>query len=68
MHKPVTTLKTDRDVWTPQELLEVWHHSLQEKDRSAGTIIKYTQAVTHFLAWYEQEGVSISFRALCTLS
>ena len=55
MHKPVTTLKTDRNVWTPRELLEVWHHSLQEKDRSAGTVKKYTQAVMHFLAWYEQE-------------
>ena len=55
MHKPVTTLKTDRKAWTPRELLEVWHHSLQEKDRSAGTVKKYTQAVMHFLAWYEQE-------------
>jgi hypothetical protein len=25
MHQRVTTLKTDRTVWTPQELLEVWH-------------------------------------------
>ncbi len=55
MHQRVTTLKTDRTAWTPRKLLEVWHHSLQEKDRSAGTVTKYTQAVTHFLAWYEQE-------------
>ena len=55
MHKQVTTLKTDRKAWTPPELLEVWHQHLQEKDRSAGTVKKYTQAVVHFLAWYEQE-------------
>ncbi len=55
MHKPVTTLKTDRKAWTPRELLDLWHRHLEEKDRSAGTVTKYTQAVTHFLAWYEQE-------------
>jgi site-specific recombinase XerD len=55
MQQRVTTLNTDRNAWTPQELLEVWHHILQEKDRSAGTVKKYTQAVSHFLAWYEQE-------------
>jgi len=55
MHKPVTTLKTDRKAWTPRELLEMWRYYQQEKDRSAGTVIKYTQAVTYFLAWYEQE-------------
>ena len=33
----------------------MWRHYLQEQDRSAGTVKKYTQAVTHFLAWYEQE-------------
>ena len=49
MHKPITTLKTDRNLWTPEALLEVWHHSLHEKDRSAGTIKKYTQAVARFL-------------------
>ena len=55
MHQRVTTLKTDRKAWTPRQLLELWRHYLQEKDRSAGTVTKYTQAVTHFLAWYEQE-------------
>src|SRR5258708_27996559 len=55
MHKPVTTLKTDRKAWTPRELLDLWHRHLEEKDRSAGTVTKYTQAATHFLAWYEQE-------------
>jgi integrase/recombinase XerC len=55
MRRRVTALKTDRKAWTPQELLEVWHRHLQEKDRSAGTVKKYTQAVVQFLAWYEQE-------------
>jgi hypothetical protein len=55
MQQRVTTLKTDRTAWTPQELLKVWRHYLQEQDHSAGTVTKYTQAVTHFLAWYEQE-------------
>ncbi len=50
MQQRVTTLKADRKAWTPRELLEVWQQYLQEKDRSAGTVIKYTQAVTHFLA------------------
>jgi site-specific recombinase XerD len=55
MQQRITALKTDRKAWTPQGLLEVWHHHLQEKDRSAGTVKKYTQAVARFLAWYEQE-------------
>jgi hypothetical protein len=55
MQQQVTVLKTDRNEWIPQELLEVWHRHLQEKDHSAGTVKKYTQAVAHFLAWYEQE-------------
>src|SRR5260370_36929324 len=28
---------------------------MQEKDRSSGTIRKYTQAIAHFCVWYEQE-------------
>ena len=40
---------------TLQELLEEWNYSLQEHDRSHGTIKKYTQAVRHFLVWYEQQ-------------
>lgn len=31
------------------------HRHLQEHDRSAGTVKKYTQAVARFLAWYERE-------------
>ena len=55
MQQRVTTLNTDRNVWTPQELLELWRRHLQEHDRSAGTVKKYTQAVARFLAWYERE-------------
>src|SRR5260370_28104865 len=55
MQPRVTTLKTDWKEWTPQKLLEQWCQYLQGKDRSAGTIKKYTQAVVHFCAWYEQE-------------
>src|SRR5260370_32048412 len=49
------TLKTDRKVWTLQELIEDWKYSLQEHDRSPGTVKKYTQAVRHFLVWSEQQ-------------
>src|SRR6266849_3649697 len=55
MQQRVTTLKTDQNKWAPQELVDLWHRHLQEKDRSDGTVKKYTQAVSHFLAWYEQE-------------
>ncbi len=36
-------------------LLEDWRRFLQECDHSAGTVKKYTQAVAHFLAWYNRE-------------
>ena len=55
MQQRVTTLKTDRNVRTPQELLDLWHRHLEEEIGSAGTVKKYTQAVARFLAWYEQE-------------
>jgi site-specific recombinase XerD len=51
----VTPLKTDRPDQMPKELLECWRRFLQEHDHATGTIKKYTQAVVHFLAWYEQE-------------
>ena len=52
----VTPLKTDRhDQKTPYELLELWRIFLQENDHAPGTVKKYTQAVIHFLAWYEHE-------------
>ena len=69
MQQRVTALKTDRKEWTPQELLELWHRHLQEKDRSAGTVKKYTQAVAHFLAWYEQEEhVTLTLSALTPIA
>jgi integrase/recombinase XerC len=55
MQPRITPLNTERKEWTPQELLNQWQHHLQEHDRSAGTVKKYTQAVARFLAWYEQE-------------
>ena len=55
MQQRVTSLKTNRKAWTPRELLELWRQSLQQKDRSVGTVTKYIQPVTHFLAWSEQE-------------
>ncbi len=51
----VTPLKMDRHDQTPNALLECWRRFLQEHDHSPGTVKKYTQAVVHFLAWYEQE-------------
>ena len=51
----VTSLKTDQQEWTPTRLLDHWRQDLEEHDRSLGTVKKYTQAVSHFLAWYEQE-------------
>lgn len=51
----VTPLKTERHDQTPHELLERWCVFLQEHDHSPGTVKKYTQAVFHFLSWYEQE-------------
>ena len=55
MQPRITPLKTERKEWTPPELLDRWRHHLQEHDRSAGTVKKYTQAVAHFLAWHERE-------------
>src|SRR6266516_1839681 len=69
MQQRVTTLNTDRKTWMPRELLEVWRNFLQEHDRSVGTVKKYTQAVTHFLAWYEQEEhVPLSVEALTPIA
>jgi integrase/recombinase XerC len=55
MQPRITPLKMEQKEWTPQELLDRWQHYLQEHDRSAGTVKKYTQAVARFLAWYERE-------------
>jgi site-specific recombinase XerD len=50
----VVPLKTDR-MLSPELLIEQWRVSLQEQDHSSGTVKKYTQAVSRFLAWYEAE-------------
>src|SRR6266702_4749829 len=55
MQQRVTPLKANQNEWTAQQLLEQWVSYLQDHDRSAGTVKKYTQAVDHFLAWYEHE-------------
>src|SRR5215469_9887571 len=55
MQPRITPLKTEREEWTPQELLDLWQHHLQEHDRSVGTVKKYTHAVVRFLHWYERE-------------
>ncbi len=50
MHKPVTTLKTNQNEWTAKYVLGQWSHYLQEHDRSAGTIKKYTPVFAHLSA------------------
>jgi site-specific recombinase XerD len=55
MHPRITPLNTERKEWTPQELVDWWQQDLQEHDRSAGTVKKYTHSVARFLAWYERE-------------
>lgn len=55
MQSRITPLKTEWKELSPQELVNLWQHHLQEHDRSAGTIKKYTQAAMHFLAWYARE-------------
>jgi site-specific recombinase XerC len=39
----------------PDVLLDQWRTFLHEQDHSPGTVKKYTQAVSLFLVWYEQE-------------
>jgi len=51
----ITTLKTEQQQWPIEHFLEDWRTSLQDHDHSVGTVKKYTQAVSLFLTWYEQE-------------
>jgi site-specific recombinase XerD len=51
----ITSLKIDAQESHPETLVQQWKHALQEQDHSPGTVKKYTQALTHFLLWYEQE-------------
>lgn len=51
------------------EQLEDWRRSLQEQDRSPGTVEKYVEAVQRFLAWYEQEeGAPLRLEALTPIA
>src|SRR5438067_1053403 len=69
MQQRVTPLKTDRKTWTPRELLDLWGQHLRERDRSVGTVRKYTQAVAHFLTWYErEERASLSLESLTPIA
>jgi len=47
--------KADRQEPAMEDLQSSWHASLQNQDHAPGTVKKYAQAVTLFLAWYEQE-------------
>lgn len=51
----ITALKTEQQNRIPEQLVDFWRTSLQDHDHSAGTVKKYTQAISLFLAWYEQE-------------
>ncbi|MBA3946675.1 MAG: tyrosine-type recombinase/integrase [Herpetosiphonaceae bacterium] len=65
----VIPLKTERQERSPEVLLEEWCRALQAQDRSTGTVKKYTQAISHFLAWYEQEeGVPLHLGSLTPMS
>src|SRR5437588_3357975 len=55
MQQRAIPLKTNQNESIAQQLLEQWVRYLQEHDHSTGTVKKYTQAVAHFLAWYEHE-------------
>jgi site-specific recombinase XerD len=55
MHQRVTAFKGNQREWTAQDLLERWSQYLQDHDHSVGTVKKYTQAIAHFLVWYERE-------------
>ena len=69
MQPHVTPLKIERKEWTPEQSLEVWRQYLRGKDRSAGTIKKYIQAVARFCAWFEQvEQAPLSLSALTPIA
>src|SRR5262245_54874867 len=51
----VTSWKRDQSECSILEIVDNWRQWLQEQDRSPETVKKYTQAVAHFLVWYEHE-------------
>ncbi len=71
---PVIPIRKSHMKWTQERLseqLEQWRRSLQEQDRSAGTVEKYVEAVLRFLAWYEQEeggGAPLQLEALTPIA
>src|SRR5262245_38679914 len=50
-----TQILTSEQPLAPAELLQQWKQYLEEEDHSLGTVKKYIQAISLFLAWYEQE-------------
>ena len=70
--KPVIPIRKGRLKWTEERLLEqleLWRRSLQEQDRSPGTVEKYVEAVLRFLAWYKQEeGEPLQLEALTPIA
>jgi site-specific recombinase XerD len=65
----VATVKTDHLEWTPSRLLANFQQYLHEQDRSPGTVKKYTQAISHFLVWYEhEERVPLQLSALTPIA
>ena len=65
----ITTLKTDHQGWTPERFLENWRMYLQDHDHAVGTVKKYTQAISLFLQWYEQEEqTSLTLSALTPIT
>lgn len=51
----ITALKTEQQNLSPEHLVDEWQTSLQNHDHSTGTVKKDTQAISLFLAWYEQQ-------------
>ncbi len=70
--KPIIPIKKNQLQWSQERLteqLEEWRRSLQEQDRSPGTVKKYVEAVAHFLGWYDQgEGKPLQMEALTPIA
>lgn len=65
----VSTVKTDHLAEALSSLLADFQQYLHEQDRSPGTVKKYTQAISHFLVWYEhEERVPLQLSALTPIA
>ena len=51
----ITPLNAEGQAVSPGDLVLLWEQYLQEQDHASGTVKKYTQAVSLFLAWYHRE-------------